>query len=288
MKTDMTPGARLLDGRQIAAAIKAESKERAARLKERGAAPKCSVIVVTGDDDGNLYAENIARAGAAVGIEVQTITIEREGGTSAALAAIALCMADPTVHGAIIQRPLPPGFDSFAIAAAINPHKDVDGTHPFNIGALTLGMPSFVPATAAAVMELLHHPDVPGLGGARVVVLGRSLVVGKPLALLLVAANATVTICHSHTVDLPSVCREADVLIAAVGRPRFVTADMVKPGATVIDVGTNVVDGRLVGDVDAESVASVAGILSPVPGGVGPITTAVLLRSVVDAAEAIP
>ena len=277
--------AHLLDGRAIAARIRSGVRERAARLRDRGHVPNCAVIVAEGDDDGMLYAHTIDRSGTAVGIAVQILTIPKDAGTTGALRAIERCMHDAAIHGVVIQRPLPKSFDERAIAAAVNPHKDIDGTHPFNVGALALGLPGHVPATAMAVMEMLGEPQVPTLDGARAVVIGRSLVVGKPLALLLMAANATVTVCHSHTADLTKVCREGDVLVAAVGHPKFVGPDMVRPGATVIDVGTNVVDGALVGDVDQDAVAHVAGILSPVPGGVGPVTTAALLRNVVDAAE---
>jgi methylenetetrahydrofolate dehydrogenase (NADP+) / methenyltetrahydrofolate cyclohydrolase len=185
----------------------------------------------------------------------------------------------------MVQRPLPAGLDAERIAEEIDPRKDVDGAHPYNQGLLVAGETFFVPATAAAVMELLRQPQVPALDGARAVVLGRSAVVGRPVALLLTAADATVTICHSHTKGLAEIAAQAEILVAAVGRPRFVSAKMVKPGATVIDVGTNYLDGHFVGDVDFDAVLPVAGLITPVPGGVGPVTTAVLLRSVVEAAE---
>ncbi len=190
---------------------------------------------------------------------------------------------DPDVHGIICQTPLPAGLSLAAAGAFIDPAKDVDGANPLSLGRLAAGLDAYAPATAAAVMEILRREDVP-MRGARAVVIGRSTVVGKPLALLLIAADATVTVCHSRTVDLPAVAATADILVAAVGRPALVTADYIKPGAIVVDVGTNpTADGGLVGDVDPTGAANAAG-LTPVPGGVGPVTTAMLLRATVTAA----
>jgi len=190
-----------------------------------------------------------------------------------------------TVHGVLLQRPLPSSFDLRAFAEVIPLEKDVDAAHPYTLGLLTAARPRFVPATASAVLEMLASAAVT-LRGARAVVIGRSLVVGKPVALLLAAHDATVTLCHSQTRDLKDVVREAEVIVAALGRPRFVTPDMVSPETVVIDVGTNVSDSAIVGDVDP-AVADVASALSPVPGGIGPVTTACFLRSVVSAAEMI-
>ena len=199
------------------------------------------------------------------------------------LALVADLNADERVTGILVQLPLPDQIDEERVIRAIAPIKDVDGFHPVNAGLLLQGTPTLLPATPAGIMELLATHDVP-LQGARAVVVGRSNIVGKPVSLLLLMQHATVTICHSRTRDLAAVCRGADVLVAAVGKPAAVTADMVKPGATVIDVGINRVDGRLVGDV-AEDVREVAGLLTPVPGGVGPMTIAELLRNTVKAAR---
>lgn len=277
--------AQLLDGRRIAAAIRDDVRRRAIALRERAVVPTCAIVLLEGDEPGQLYADQIQKAGAAAGIEVQTRVLPAAARTDDVVLAVGALVDDRRVHAMMVQRPLPAHLDGARISEEIDPRKDVDGAHPYNQGLLMAGEHFFTPATAAAVMELLAQPLVPSLEGARAVVLGRSAVVGRPVALLLTAANATVTICHSHTKHLPAICRQADVIVAAVGRPRFVTGDMVGPGATVIDVGTNWVDGHFVGDVDADGVVGVAGLLSPVPGGVGPVTTALLLRSIVEAAE---
>lgn len=275
----------ILDGRPIAAKIRDQVRERATKLREHGITPTCGIVVVEGDEPGLLYAQAIAKTAGGIGINIELRELQATATTADAVLAIGQIVDDPHVQAIIVQRPLPKHLDSARISEEIDPRKDVDGAHPYNQGLLMAGESFIVPATAAAVMELLHQPQVPSLDGARAVVLGRSAVVGRPVALLLVAENATVTICHTHTKGLTEICREASVVVAAVGRARFITADMVQPGATVIDVGTNFIDGHFVGDVDADRVKDVAGILSPVPGGVGPVTTAVLLRSVVEAAE---
>jgi methylenetetrahydrofolate dehydrogenase (NADP+)/methenyltetrahydrofolate cyclohydrolase len=280
----MAPG-QILDGRSIAKAIREQVKARADKLRERAVVPTCSIVLLEGDEPGRLYAEQIAKSAAPLGVSIDIRRLPSTASTNDVLIAVADIVDDPRIHAMMVQRPLPAGLDAERIAEEIDPRKDVDGAHPYNQGLLVAGETFFVPATAAAVMELLRQPQVAPLDGARAVVLGRSAVVGRPVALLLTAANATVTICHSHTKDLAQIAREAEILVAAVGRPKFVTAQMVKPGATVIDVGTNFVDGHFVGDVDFDRVRPVAGLVSPVPGGVGPVTTAVLLRSIVEAAE---
>ena len=280
----MSP-AQLLDGRAIAKAIREQVALRVDELRSRNTIPACTIVVLADDEPGRLYAEQITKSGGAVGVRIDIRVLPANASTNDVVVAIAKAVDDPHIHAIMVQRPLPSHLDAERIAEEIDPRKDVDGAHPYNQGLLVAGETFFVPATAAAVMELLRQPEVGPLDGARAVVLGRSVVVGRPVALLLTAANATVTICHSHTKELPEIAREADVLVAAVGHPRFVTAEMVKPGATVIDVGTNFIDGRFVGDVDDDEVAGVARLLTPVPGGVGPVTTAVLLRSIVEAAE---
>ena len=275
----------VLDGRAIAKGVREQVKARVEQLGARGISPRCAIVLLEGDEPGRLYAEQIKKSGEPLGVHVELRQLPANATTNDVLVAVAEAVDDKHVHGIMVQRPLPPHLDAERIAEEIDPRKDVDGAHPYNQGLLVAGETFLVPATAAAVMELLHQPQVGSLDGARAVVLGRSAVVGRPVALLLTAANATVTICHSHTKDVSAVTREADILVAAVGRPRFVVKEMVKHGAVVIDVGTNFVDGHFVGDVDYEGVLPVARLLTPVPGGVGPVTTAVLLRSVVEAAE---
>jgi methylenetetrahydrofolate dehydrogenase (NADP+) / methenyltetrahydrofolate cyclohydrolase len=275
----------LLDGRMLAATIREHLKARVAKLQERKITPTCAIVLIEGDEPGRLYAGQIAKSALPLGIHIDIRQLPNGTSTNDVLVEVARIVDDARIQAMMVQRPLPPGLDAERIAEEIDPRKDVDGAHPYNQGLLVAGESFFPPATAAAVMELLRQPSVPSLDGARATVLGRSAVVGRPVALLLIAANATVTVCHSHTKDLPAVAREGEILVAAVGHPRFVTAAMVKPGATVIDVGTNFVDSRFVGDVDFDEVSKVAGMISPVPGGVGPVTTAVLLRSIVEAAE---
>lgn len=280
----MSP-ALVLDGRPIAAAIREQVKARAAKLRERDIVPSCAIVLIEGDEPGRLYASQIERSAAPLGVTVEIRQLAKDVSTNDVLVAVAGIVDDPHIQAIMMQRPLPSGLDAERIAEEIDPRMDVDGAHPYNQGLLVAGETFFVPATAAAVMELLRQPSAPALDGARAIVLGRSAVVGRPVALLLIAADATVTICHSHTKDLQALAREGDILVAAVGRPKFVTSAMVKPGATVIDVGTNFVEGHFIGDVDYDAVAPVAGLITPVPGGVGPVTTAVLLRSIVEAAE---
>jgi methylenetetrahydrofolate dehydrogenase (NADP+) / methenyltetrahydrofolate cyclohydrolase len=276
---------RLLDGRPIARALNAETAAQAATLRAGGTAPTLAVVLPASDESAAWYAAAIGRAAARHGVECQVHDLAGAGGDEIA-AALAGLSADPAVHGVICQAPLPPGTELATAAESIAVAKDVDGASPTSLGMLTAGVPgAFAPATAAAVMAILRHEDIP-LSGRRAVVVGRSTVVGKPAALLLLAAHATVTICHSRTRDLAEVCREADVLVAAAGRPALIGAGHVKPDAIVIDVGTNPTPDGLTGDVDTAAAAGVAAAVTPVPGGVGPVTTALLLRHTVQAAAA--
>ena len=278
------PAAKIIDGRAVASQLREDVASRVRALRDRGVAPKCIAVVAEGDAPGLLYAQTARRGGAQIGIDIEIAPIGAGADTSGALAIVARVVEEPSAHGIMIQRPLPGKIDEGRVVTAMDPKKDVDCCHPTNVGSLALGRPRFAPATAVAILELLQRPPVRPLTGARVTIIGRSAIVGRPAAMLLTAADATVTICHSKTENLADVCREADVLVVAIGKPHFVTAAFVKPGATVIDVGTNVVGGRLVGDVDP-SVRDVAGALTLVPGGVGPVTTAALLRNIVQAAE---
>jgi methylenetetrahydrofolate dehydrogenase (NADP+)/methenyltetrahydrofolate cyclohydrolase len=279
-------GARLIDGKAIAAAIAGEVEAAVARLSDQGVVPTLAVVVPTDDDATAWYVRSIQRTAAKVGIECRVDQLEKPTGDDLTARLDALS-ADPAVHGIICQTPLPPGLSLDGVGGHIAPGKDVDGANPTSLGRLAAGLPTFAPATAAAVLEILRREAVP-LEGRRAVVVGRSTVVGKPAALLLLAEHATVTVCHSRTADLPAVCAEADVLVLAVGRAQMVDAGYVKPGAVVIDVGTNPTDdGSIVGDADAASVATRAGALTPVPGGVGPVTTMLLMRQTAAAATSL-
>ncbi|MFD2093801.1 bifunctional 5,10-methylenetetrahydrofolate dehydrogenase/5,10-methenyltetrahydrofolate cyclohydrolase [Blastococcus deserti] len=276
----------VLSGTEVAAGIRTEVTAEAARLTAAGTPPRLAVVVATDDGSSASYVRSIARAAQRTGIACTVVDLGPDAAPEEIRAALAALSDDPAVHGIILQTPLPPDADFEDLAAAIDPAKDVDGANPLSLGRLAADLPSFPPATAEAVLVLLDAHGVP-LAGARAVVVGRSNVVGKPVAQLLLARDATVTICHRHTKELADVTRTADVLVAAVGRPGLVTAEHVAEGVVVGDVGTNPTpDGGLVGDVDAASVTGRAGALTPVPGGVGPVTTALLLRHTVAAARA--
>jgi methylenetetrahydrofolate dehydrogenase (NADP+) / methenyltetrahydrofolate cyclohydrolase len=269
-----------MDGKELAARVRAEV---AREVEEIGRSIGLATVLVGKDPASAIYIRRKREACAEVGIESIHHELAADTSEDELLALVEELNGDEGVTGILVQLPLPDHMDDDRVIRAIAPPKDVDGFHPVSAGYLLQGRPTFVAATPSGIMELLRAYEIP-LDGARAVVIGRSNIVGKPMALLLLAENATVTICHSRTRDLPAVAREADVLVAAVGRPGTVTGEMVKSGATVIDVGINRVDGKLVGDV-AEDVREVAGHLTPVPGGVGPMTIASLLRNTVRAAR---
>jgi len=284
---------RALSGRELAAQIRAETAARAAELAAARRTPTLAVVTATADEASAWYVRSLSRTAAKAGIacdvtdlvpadpsrpESQDATVE---GIRVALIALS---ENPLIHGILLQTPLPGGARLADLAGLIDPAKDVDGANPTSLGRLMTGLPAFAPATAAAVLALLDSYEI-ALSGRRAVVVGRSAVVGKPVAQLLLARDATVTVCHSRTADLAAVTSSAEVLVAAAGRAGLIGPGFVGPGAVVVDVGTNATaDGGLVGDVDP-AVADVAGALSPVPGGVGPVTTALLLRHVVEAAS---
>ncbi|MER6949322.1 bifunctional 5,10-methylenetetrahydrofolate dehydrogenase/5,10-methenyltetrahydrofolate cyclohydrolase [Nonomuraea sp. NPDC000554] len=271
---------RTLTGRELAASLRAE----VAALVEAGPQPRLAVVVATADEASLWYVRSIAKAAAGVGITCDLVDLGPDAEPERIRQTLARLSADDTVHGVMLQTPLPAGASLQDLAGAIDPAKDVDGANPLSLGRLAAGLPAFAPATAAAVLALLDHYGVE-LSGARAVVVGRSTVVGKPLAHLLLDRHATVTVCHSRTRDLAAVTSTAEVLVAAVGRAGLIGAEHVAPGAVVIDVGTNPTeDGRLVGDVDFDAVAGRAAALTPVPGGVGPVTTALLLSHTARAA----
>jgi len=277
--------ARILDGKALAAAVRASVKETVARLAARGVRPRLAVILAGDDPASAVYVRNKARACEETGVRSEVHRYGADVTERALLDRIAALNADPGVHGILVQLPLPDRTNARRVLEAVAPAKDIDGFHFENLGALVAGQPKLVPCTPAAVLRLIEHAGV-ALAGRHAVVIGRSSIVGKPLALLLLQKDATVTICHSKTMELQKLTREADVLVAAVGRPKLVTAAMVKPGACVIDVGINrLADGTLAGDVDFDAVKNVAGWITPVPGGVGPMTIALLLENCVRAAS---
>jgi len=278
----------LVDGRAIAAAIAEQAAAGSARLRAAGTVPGLAVLLPTDDPGAARYVRSIERAAARAGVSCQVHRLAGPAGPAEITGRLGELSADPAVHGIICQTPLPPGSTLAAVGQAIDVAKDVDGANPASLGQLAAGVPgAFPPATAAAVLEILGHEQVP-LRGRRAVVVGRSTVVGKPTALLLLAGDATVTIAHSRTGDLAAVCREAGVLVVAAGRAGLIGADHVAPGAVVIDVGTSpVAGGGLAGDVDAAAVTGIAALLTPVPGGVGPVTTALLIRHTVLAAAGL-
>ncbi|NLU68374.1 bifunctional 5,10-methylenetetrahydrofolate dehydrogenase/5,10-methenyltetrahydrofolate cyclohydrolase [Streptomyces sp. HNM0574] len=277
-------GTTVFGGTELARHLRTRVTGAAAALTAQGTQPRLAVVVATEDESSAWYVRSIARAAARTGIQCEVVDLGAEAGPWQIRARLAALSADPAVHGIMLQTPLPPGVHFEELASAIAPEKDVDGANPLSLGRLAAGLPAFAPATAAAVLALLDHHDVP-LAGHDTVVVGRSNVVGKPVAQLLLQRDATVTVCHRHTKDLAALTRPADVLVVAAGRMGLITADHVKPGAVVVDVGTNpTVDGGLAGDVDAAGVEGRAGGLTPVPGGVGPVTTALLLRHTVRSA----
>ena len=274
----------LLDGKALAAARMAQLKTRVDALKEKGASVGLAVILVGDDPASQVYVRNKGKACEELGIRSETLRLPAETTQEELEAAIERLNRDEGVSGILVQLPLPGQLDEKRALARILPEKDVDGFHIENAGKLFTGQEGVVACTPKGILHMLKAFGVP-LSGKEAVVIGRSNIVGKPIAMLLLNENCTVTICHSRTADLASHTRRADVLIAAVGKPRFVTADMVKPGAAVVDVGINRVDGKVVGDVDFESVEKVAGYVSPVPGGVGKMTICMLMENTVEAAE---
>ncbi len=275
--------ARVIDGRAVAAHLRAEVAEQVTRFAERIGYPPGLATVLVGDDRASaVYVGAKQRACAEVGMVAFDERLPADASSDDVLELLNRLNADPAVNGILLQLPLPAGLSGTALTGLIDPAKDVDGLTPVSAGLLALGRPGLRPCTPVGVMGLLASVGA-ALEGAEAVVIGRSNLFGKPMSQLLLAADATVTVCHSHTRDLARVCGRADIVIAAVGRARMVKADWVKPGATVIDVGMNRLSGGLVGDVDFEAVAAVAGAITPVPGGVGPMTIAELLANTLSA-----
>jgi len=278
--------AQLLDGKALAKTMQEEVSAEIQAFKEAtGVTPKL-VVVRAGEDPASVsYANAIAKTCEKYGVAFELKALPESASQAEMVSLVQSLSADASVHGIMVQEPMPKGIDPAAVIAALSPAKDVDGVHPLNAGLLMEGKGDFfAPATPSGGMEILRRYNVP-IKGKHAVVVGRSNIVGKPMALLLLHEHATVTICHSRTVDLGAVTRQGDILVAAVGKARLITGDMVKPGAVVIDFGVNFEDGKMVGDVDFESAKEVAGMITPVPGGTGPMTNVMLMKNVLTAAK---
>jgi methylenetetrahydrofolate dehydrogenase (NADP+)/methenyltetrahydrofolate cyclohydrolase len=277
--------AAVIDGVAAARAVYSGLKERVAALARTGVRPGLAALQVGDDPASKIYLRNKVRACDEVGIYSQVHRLDANCSEAVLLAEVEKLNRTPAIHGILLQLPLPAHFDAEHIAQSVDPHKDVDGLTWASLGALMAGRPLFEACTPAGIVVLLERAGIT-LEGRQAVVVGRSVIVGKPMALMLMARGATVTVCHSHTRDLAEHTRRADILVAALGKPRFITRDMVKPGAVVIDVGINrLPDGKLAGDVDTAAVSEVASAITPVPGGVGPMTVAMLIANTVKAAE---
>lgn len=275
---------KLIDGKAIANHLRNEIAQGVTRLREeKGITPGLAVVLVGDDPASHTYVRMKEKACAKAGMYSEVHRLPAETSEAEVLAVVGRLNNDSKIHGILVQLPLPGHIDENKVIEAINPAKDVDGFHPINAGRLFIGEESYLPCTPYGIMELLAQEGV-NLKGKQAVVVGRSNIVGKPVAMLLLREHATVTICHSRTRDLAAVTRTADVLVVAVGRPEFITGDMIKPGAVVIDVGVNRVGDKLVGDVEFASAVNVAGSITPVPGGVGPMTITMLLRNTLEAA----
>ncbi|MEM6799438.1 MAG: bifunctional methylenetetrahydrofolate dehydrogenase/methenyltetrahydrofolate cyclohydrolase FolD [Planctomycetota bacterium] len=289
--------AQIIDGKALAKQMRSELSADVADFIQNNAAVPCLAAVLVGEDPASeVYVRNKRRACEAVGMDSQLHRLPTETTTDELLALVHKLNKDDAVHGILVQLPTPPQIDADRVLRAVNPAKDVDAFHPENVGLLVQGQPRFLPCTPAGVQQMLLRSGVP-VAGQHVVVIGRSHIVGRPLSIMLSqpgeGGNATVTLCHSRTAELPAITRGADIVVVAIGKPNFLTADMVKPGAAVIDVGTNRLEtdgagaGKLVGDADYEAVSEVAGWITPVPGGVGPMTITMLLFNTLAAAQGL-
>ena len=277
--------AKLIDGKTVSASVRAQVAQEVQELKAKGLYPGLAVVIVGDDPASRTYVNNKKKACAETGIYSEEYALPATTTQEELLSLVRSLNEKPEIHGILVQSPLPNGLDEEAVIEEINPQKDVDAFHPQNVGRIMIGNFHFLPCTPAGVIELIRSQGIE-IAGKRCVVIGRSNIVGKPMAMLLLHNHGTVTICHSKTRDLAEICREADILVAAVGRPKFVTENMVKPGAVVIDVGMDRDEnGKLCGDVDFVNVEPKAGYITPVPGGVGPMTIAMLLRNTVTAAK---
>ncbi len=276
--------ARIIDGKLIAAQLRKDCLSRSEKLLADGIRPKLDVIIVGNDPASHQYVNSRAADCAAVGLASTVHSLNEDTKQSELIELIETLNADDNVHGILLQMPLPKHINPDEVISHISMQKDVDGFHPMNVGALVSGKPAFAPCTPSSIMQLIRSTGI-DISGKNAVVVGRSNVVGRPAAMLLLKESATVTICHSRTIDLKEHTLNADILVAAVGVPNLITGDMIKPGAIVIDAGINRVDGKTVGDVEFETAKDVAGFISPVPGGVGPVTRTILLMNTLEACE---
>lgn len=277
--------AKIIDGKALAAAVKQEAAQQVAQLKEKGITPCLAVVLVGEDPASQVYVRGKINDCAQCGIESRSIRLPEDVTQAELLVQVKQLAEDASVHGILVQLPLPTQIDEKTVIDAIPPEKDVDGFSPVNVGRMQIGEPCYLPCTPAGCIRMIESTGME-IAGKHAVVIGRSNIVGKPAAMLLLAKNATVTICHSRTQNLKELCASADILVAAVGRAGFVTGEMVKPGAVVIDVGINRgADGKLYGDVDFDAAAEKAAWITPVPGGVGPMTRAMLMLNTVEAAR---
>ncbi|WP_214747611.1 MULTISPECIES: bifunctional methylenetetrahydrofolate dehydrogenase/methenyltetrahydrofolate cyclohydrolase FolD [unclassified Exiguobacterium] len=274
----------VIDGKQVAHSYRMKLKEEVARLKEQRIQPQLTVILIGEDPASQSYVRGKEKAAKEIGMDSELIRLPAETTESELLHLIERLNVDASVHGILVQLPLPDHIDESKVIFAISPEKDVDGFHPVSVGKMMIGEPTFLPCTPNGILHLVKEMNVP-IAGQHVVVVGRSQIVGKPVGMLFLNESATVSFCHSKTKDLGAMTRQADILIVAVGVPKLITADMVKPGAVVIDVGVNRVDGKLVGDVEFDTVQDVASMITPVPGGVGPMTITMLLHNTIEAAR---
>lgn len=274
-----------MDGKAVAAEVRAQIRAEVAAMENNGVTPGLAVVLVGDDPASHTYVRNKKRACEETGIYSEVHELPASATQAQLMELVAALNARPDIDGILVQSPLPAGLDEGAVINAIDPEKDVDAFHPVNVGHVMIGDYAFLPCTPAGIIELLRHAHIP-ISGKQCVVIGRSNIVGKPMAMLLLHESGTVTICHSKTENLDAICRGADILVAAVGKPKFVTAGMVKPGAVVIDVGMDRDEtGKLCGDVDYDAVEPVASYITPVPGGVGPMTIAMLLKNTLTAAR---
>ena len=281
--------AKILDGKALSKQIRQELAEETAEfIQDSGVVPGLAAVLVGGDPASQIYVRGKEKACHRIGIESKFVRLPEDTSMEELLTVVNRLNKDSSVHGILVQLPLPDGLDETRVLRAVNPLKDVDAFHPENVGLIVQNRPRFLPCTPHGISEMLQRSGIE-TSGANVVVVGRSDIVGKPMAIMLMqrskGANATVTVCHSRTKDLPAVCRGADILIVAIGRDRFIKADMVKPGAVVVDVGMNRAEDGLFGDVDFEAVKEVAGWITPVPGGVGPLTITMLMKNTLHAAR---
>ncbi len=278
--------AKIISGKELSQQIRSELAAETAEFKEKyGITPGLAVVIVGEDPASQVYVRNKHRSCIETGMHSDVYALPAETTADELLELVDKLNHDDNIHGILVQLPLPGHIDESLIINSISPEKDVDAFHPVNVGKLTLGEDGFLPCTPAGVIEMLKRSDIE-ISGKKCVVVGRSNIVGKPAALLLLRENGTVTVCHSKTANLKEVCRDADILVAAIGRPKFITSDMVKPGAVVIDVGINRLDtGKLAGDVDFDEVEKIASAITPVPGGVGPMTITMLLKNTLEAAR---